>query len=181
MSNNYIILKTKCMNTKKNLFALSLGMIIFSGCSQNVDMWGTGDYGGYTYYSSTIVFPLNPTETKLKGKWNLMSISTLDSFYTDKIFLKNRNIEFSDSGIAHRQLPRYFVNGTGVTLRKVPNNYPGPFYYGDYLSPDISDLKIIKGDLNSGMDSSLLKIMTLTATELSLRDTISNLQWNFVR
>ena len=169
------------MNTKKILFALSLGMIIFSGCSQNVDLWGTGDYGGYTYYSSTIVFPLNPTETKLKGKWNLISISTLDSLYTDKTFLKNRNIEFSDSGIAHRQLPRYFDNGTGVTPRKVPNNYPGPFFYGDYYSPDISDLTIITGEQYSVMDSSALKIMTLTATELSLRDTISNFQWNFVR
>ena len=169
------------MNTKKILFAISLVMIILSGCSKNVDIWGNGNNGGYDYYSSYIVYLLNPTETKLKGKWNLMSISTPDSLYTDKIFLKNRNIEFSDSGIAHRQLPRYFDNGTGVTLRKVPNNFPGPYYYGEYSSPDISDLKIIKGDLNSGMDSSQLKIMTLTATELSLRDKISNFQWNFVR
>ncbi len=169
------------MNTKKILFALSLVTILFSGCSIDVNTSGNGNYGISEYYNSYIIFPLNPTETKLRGKWDLMSISTLDSLYTDRAFLKNRNIVFSDSGIVHRGLPQFFDNGTGVTRKKVPNNSPGPFYYGDYFSPDISNLKIITGDRYSVIDTSLLKIISLTASELSLRDTISNFQWNFIR
>lgn len=173
--------KTECMNTKKFTFNLFLVLIIFSGCSTNVDMWGTGDYDISADFPSLKVVPLNTTETKLKGKWNLQSISSIDSVYSDSSFMKSRCLEFSDSSLMFSQKPLFSDRETGVILRKFPNKYPGQVYGGEYYSPDTSHLKIITRDIYLYPDSALLKIVSLTETKLSLRDTISSFQWNFVK
>jgi len=167
------------MNTKKILFALSLVTIILSGCSKTDPHWnvptenyGTGGSGntGNPTTRITQVIPLNPTETKLLGRWNLKSLSTIDSLYTDSSFVSFRFIEFTDRGFADRQIPICYGNyNSGMMETNL------------YYSPDITHVRIINGNIPNSSDSSLLKIISLTSNELSLKDSILNAQWNFIR
>ena len=167
------------MNTKKNLLALSLVTIILFGCTkeENPD-WDWEDVG-------TCGTPLNSTETKLEGlMWKLRSISTIDSLYDDSIFIKRRYLVFNGYCLSKNGRPTFYENNTGLSLKMVPNKIFGTSKDGEYKSPDTSHLKIVFYKDNSqdkALDSSLLKIMILTSTQLSLRDTISNIQWNFAR
>ena len=164
------------MNTKKIVFALSLGMIILSGCGKDEIDWGANG----VYDTS-----LNATETKLRFSWRLQSISTIDSLYVDSSFIKGRYLFFESYSFSKNGRPQFSDHHTGISMKMVPNKILGAWKDGEYNSPDSSHLKIVtyvdNFDNRKALDSSLLKIMTLTTTKLNLRDTISNIQWNFVR
>ena len=160
--------------------ALFLASIYFVGCSDDFDLEfpaNTNSPAGSQIVLS--VFPLNPTEQRLRGTWYLRTMSTKDTLYNDSLFNRNRSVGFTEFAYPGRNRP--ILHDYAFLYAKYTPDVYGLGANEEYSAPDPAILTIYYSGYYIGPDSATFRISSLTASELIIQDTVQMKQWRFLR
>lgn len=157
-----------------------LSALLFSGCTDKIDMEFPAREPNYQGTINLSVVALNPTEQRLRGEWYLRSMSTPDSVFSDSIVNRSKKIGFSEFAFAGETHP-IFQDFMGLYARLLPDSSVYTARTETWYAPDSSTLKINFKEFNRPEGTVSFEIANLALYQLTLVDNSTGRKWNFER